>query len=180
MICTVDDYQRITGDTATAPADVEQYITEAQEFIESETDKRFSSAQRTETLYVYPDGRVYPHATPVTAVASPAGAVFTTVAIGAGAGLLDAGVWPDRCSRPTRSVTYTGGYADGQAPAALVRLIARVAQSLKPSGALAGLPAGITSVNFGSQSYTGRDLGDSDALPTSIIRQINKLKYRAA
>ena len=67
-LVTVDRYRFITRDVCTDSDTVSARLEEAQALIEDEYRRPLEEAERTETVPIWPDGRVYPAAVPITAV----------------------------------------------------------------------------------------------------------------
>lgn len=171
MICSVLNYQRITGDSASDPAAVTTALQEAQRTIEDRTDRFFEQVSRTETLPVREGGRLYPRGLPLVSVTSPSGASIDGQAIvGASGSWLD----PDLALNPPvgrtarSAVTYVGGYAPEEMPTEIVAAVAELAYLALHPVLLVGVPAGVTSISFGSQSYSGASLGGVAQLPAHI------------
>lgn len=181
MICELADYRRITRDAINYDGDVTAALVEAQNIVEQRTERFYESATRTEKLYRYPDGAVYPLATPITSVSVPVGATINGNAVtGTAWSYGDAAVnWylTDMSfnSLPVE-ITYIGGYAPGNIPAAIVKVTAEIAKiSLSP---LALLPAGASSIAVGDVNISGSNLGGLGSLPSSITRTLREWKKR--
>lgn len=177
-VSTLADYRRITKDNTSFDGDVNEGLIKAQSFVESETDRYFDLEERTESLKLHSDGRVYPFATPVVSVSSPAEA---TVSFGS---ILWTGDWTAQIDpaplfpqlRPRLLVTYEGGYDDGEAPEDLRRLICLVAQAdLKEQ--TVQVPVGASNVKVGDIAYSGSYLGLASYSPL-IWNLIKKWKRR--
>ncbi len=149
-------YERITGDVASAEADVTAALDEAQALLEDQLGRELASKVRLERMYPDTSGRVYPHVTPVTV--PPPGLLIdgdTLYSIGPFPqvpSFIFEGNWAD--------LTYTGGYVERSAnPTASNRLPEHVERDLcwcafrilRPAqfAALAGMPAGASRVVLG-------------------------------
>lgn len=189
-IATLADYRRITRDRDSYDGDIYEALDAAQDFLEENTDRFFETDTRTESLKVHSDGRVYPHATPITAVTTPTNTISSTSSIALGAYGMDVAVrWPEwfqaspgddiewfyvGSGRPRLTVTYTGGYDEDEIPESLKRLVVDIAKvGLSET---MNVPVGATSVRSGDIAYSGRSLGES--LPARIWYEISKWKRR--
>lgn len=155
MLISVTRYQSITGDTTSATGVVETAIEDAQQLLEERLRRPLETAQRTERMRQYPDGRVYPAATPITA--GPTGSTTYGVALAdaapAGSFLQPADEYVD--------VTYTGGFDPAETdrsavtyvPVELQRAVAWAAKALLSSPPSAA-PAGATSITVGDVSVS--------------------------
>lgn len=152
MLISITTYRDITGDTTSASAVVEDAIGDAQRALEERLGRPLEQAQRTERCRVFPDGRVYPRATPI--VAAQAGATIY------GASISDGHVPGSFINPDTHAqVTYTGGYdptetdlaAVDYVPVELRRAVAWAAHSLI-HGTVSAAPAGAVSVSVGDVS----------------------------
>lgn len=193
MIATWADYTAVTRDTVTPQADAEAALARAQARAEELCERLFDAASRTETLVPDADGLLWPKAYPVTAVASPATATVTPDGLAVDTGSAPfADLFEDEWGFPpsalpgqpsaTQPVTlsYTGGYAPGTAPASLVESVCELASRYLAPADTRGVPAGVTSVTLGgdaSQSYSGRALGGSSGIPASLRQQILRHKH---
>lgn len=185
MLITVGYYRLVTGDDTTADDEAEELITEATELLEDTLDRHLTSAQRTETVVIHPDGRAYPKAYPVTATTlelDPAldRRAFLSVDPDEVEGYFDTR-WP-----PTATVTYTGGYTDdltgvAPCPRPLARAVALLAAALRVPVSTG--TAGAVSVSLGDASVTyARPLHGLDELVPGIsatIRQYRRREYAA-
>lgn len=147
-------YRRLTGDTTTASATVDQALADAQSRLEDTLGRRglLEHGEHTETLPLYPDGTCYPTAVPVE------GADGTTVyddTIYGASPTYTPGVWTDTPSHAT--VTYTGGISSDDVPGYMAADLAWCAYELvhgqanRQADVAAGV-AGATSVRLGDAS----------------------------
>lgn len=179
-ICTKAEYRRRTGDSSSYDGLVDTALAKAQKLVEDKTDRFFESATRTETLTVKENGRVYPHALPLTSVSVPAGAsVDGSSVIGTGGSWVDPDYslnipdWTFPATRRlTSTVTYIGGYTADTMPDDVVGLVAEIAELALHPASMAGVPAGATAVTSGSHTVSGPFLGGSSSLPPAIARQL--------
>lgn len=155
MLISIARYREITGDTSTASAVVETAITDAQAILEDLLRRPLEQAQRTERLRVFPDGRVYPRATPIISAAAGADIYGNAIVDGTPAGTF---LEPDDYA----SVTYTGGYDPAETdlsavdyvPVELQRAVAWGAYSvLRPADGVQA-PAGASAVSVGDVSVS--------------------------
>lgn len=155
MLIAVDVYQAITGDTSSATASVETAIADAQGLLEDQLGRPLELDERTERLRVFPDGRVYPSATPLVSV--PTGATIS------GASIID-GTPAGSFLRPAdfAEVTYTGGFDPAEddrssvtyVPVDLARAIAWAAKAILSPASFGDIPAGATSATVGDVSLS--------------------------
>lgn len=177
---TVDGYRVHTGDRTTAGTVVTGALVDAEEMLVDELRRDLALAERTASCPIYPDGRVYPPAWPITASTLE---IDGRALLGATA---DTGVFvgylPDRPARVT--VTWTGGFDDGtnstRLPVTLRRALYDLAKALCDDAA--PVPVGATSVSVGDVSVTygqaGGGAGDVDALVPGLSTRIRKYRNR--
>lgn len=186
-VASVQDYWAVTGDIVTPPNDILDAIDQATTLLEDELQRPLRSAERTETLELWPDyafpfGWVYPSATPITA-ADPAIAVLhpsstSRVRIQS---LPASPISPFPTLPLYIPLTYTGGYTTTTCPPTLRRAIARLAKALTtPVTAGAGLPANaVGPVRVGDVSFTLAPTGsDLDALVPGISITVRGFRKR--
>lgn len=163
-LCNIATYRRITHDAASLDADVTAALADAQAIVEEHlrVPGMLESASHTESLPVFADGRVYPTAQPVTAVATPAGMTIDPVsgAVYGAAGTVAPGddfLINNRGIQTRRyallEMTYTGGFTSGTLPMRHKRGICNIARELlrADSPVLTGaksMTVGDTSVTF--------------------------------
>lgn len=162
-------YLRFTGDRASAGTDVTLALTDALAAVDEHCNRTFAYGTYTETLYVYPDGKVYPSATPLVEVINPAGQANIQ---GAGVWIgwwdpfpvLAATAWSAQAGYPPQTtLTYSGGYqpygvTDGptpQVPVKIARVVAQLAYKGLHPLQLPDVPAGVNSVHVGDVGYSG-------------------------
>lgn len=173
MICTEQQYRKITGDKNSYSGDVLEALADAQNTVEEKTNRFYELAERTEKLSRYSDGKVYPSATPVVSVSSPVGAAIEGNSVSStewyyGDVAVNWFISDSRNGYPLVELTYTGGWAAGSIPVAIVKVTAEIAKlALTPSS---DLPQGATSVTVGDVTVTGNNLGNISTLPSSINR----------
>lgn len=186
MIVDWDTYKDVTGDTFTEQAKAERMLARAQSKAEEVTERLFDRAERTETLPADDQGKVWPKAYPIAAVASP-----TDVPISDdGLSILVAAntVWwqglPALLSlseRPRYAVIYTGGYDDTvKAPTGLTDAIYELAHRYCNPADTTTVPAGATSLGAGGQSAAGPRLAGSASLPPALRAELLKFRHIAA
>jgi len=162
-------YVRWTGDTTSNPSDVTAALADAEAAVDEHCHRTFAYGSYTETLYIYPDGKVYPSATPLVAVTNPAGQ-WSIQGAGVWIGWWDPypilantyssaqGGYP-----PQTTITYTGGYqaygiTTGPTPGLPVKVARAIAQlawkSVHPIQ-LPNLPGNVNSVHVGDVGYSG-------------------------
>lgn len=166
---TVAAYRIRTGDNTTPGTEVTGALLEAEELLEGTLRRKLASEERTETCVIYPDGRIYPSAYPITAAdftidgralrgATPDGGPFI-------------GVFEPVDSRRA-TVTYTGGFTDETFPRRLAHAVYDLAKGIVdgPSG-LAGwaTSASVGDVSVSGAAPTGEDL---DSLVPGLYRRV--------
>jgi hypothetical protein len=182
----VATYQRITGDRTTSAADAVAALGDAERAI-AEHLRRVSDGRPaiaygtyTEPLVVYANGRVYPAATPLDEVQTPADAIIDGNSVVVGFGST---TWHPLGSAnlqgptPAIAVTYTGGWQPagvtdgptGPLPIALVRAICQVAWQTAHPVQLSGVPAGAGNVAVGDVSISGATAGAGSSSLTSNL-----------
>jgi len=202
VIATIADYRAVTGDAVTLDADVTAALVRAQARAEELAERQFDLMERTEAAMLDKDGHLWPLAYPIASVSLPLGATVADdgLSIAQPGSFPDYGelfedVWgfpvdqlPGSTYTAARFVltTYTGGYASGTAPQGLVDAICELASRYVAPADTRGVPAGVTSISLGGsagQSYSGRALGGSSAVPASLraaIRAYRHVQARAA
>lgn len=193
-LVSADDYARETRDSASQSSDITDALTGALAAVDEHCRRKFAYAEYTETLYVYPDGKVYPTNTPLASVSSPAN-IPSTGLQGAGIylgvflpvpAMINSGDW-NAAVPPQASVTYMGGYqpygtTDGATdalPWSLMRAVCRIAYLTLHPVALPGMPAGAKSASVGGLTISG-DLSPFIAIDPSIGRDLNRYIKRQA
>ncbi len=181
-VVTVHAYRVYTADWTTAGTVVTGAFVEAEEQLEDQLRRRLPSEERIEPMRIYPDGRVYPKAYPITACASMV--IDGRSLVGA---TPDAtpfiGVF-EQLDVPLATVTYTGGFTDrnGAAPLpitleyALYDLARALAQDAP------AVPVGATAASVGDVSVTFAKptSGALDALVPGLTSRIGMYRNRWA
>lgn len=178
LLCSVEDYRYITKDTETPDEKVEYALQRAQRLVEQKTRRFFEKGEYTETLKLYPDGRVYPSATPVESVSDPE---KTSIDGGAILGVVYASAywWDYPYAEPRGTVTYVGGYEPDEIPEDIIRVTAEIAHiDLTSKVSLAEVPSGATSVHVGDVSFAGPRLGRSPVLSPAIRDTLREWRRR--
>lgn len=163
MLVTVSRYRDITGDYDSASAVAEDALTDAQALLEDHLGRPLETGTRTERCRIFAEGRghaVYPAATPITSVTTPASASIVGHAVLGSSALTGPPYFltdPDGFA----SITYVGGYdptaVAGDAdylPVTLQRAIAWAAKALVDPTNFAAVPTGATSASVGDVSLT--------------------------
>lgn len=148
MLVTVDRYQVLTGDTASAASAVSARIEDAQGLLVDALGRPgITLDDYTETLPLSPSGAAYPGVVPV--VTPPAG---VDMVLGAFEGCsIDGSPFPGGYP-PTTTVTYTAGWAADTVPTSVEIDLAWAAwRLLNPT---APTPPGATSIANGDASMT--------------------------
>lgn len=156
LLVTVDRYQVITGDTASAASAVTGALIDAQALLEEELDRGLDEQSRAERMYPDSQGRLYPKCTPITVPPSgllvDGNMLYSSSPFRAVPEFIFEGNWVD--------LTYTGGYVERTAnPDATNRLPEHVERdlawcafrALNPAAfqAYALMPAGASRVDMG-------------------------------
>lgn len=161
-------YRELTGDLSNYDAIVDRALVDAQETLETALRRPLESAARTETIEVFPDGYLYPLATPIT-VAPSGYALVGTTRLG---GPASSPVWGWPLSG-TVTLTYTGGWSSSTVPSAIERAICRTAQAqMTPNDR-----AGVKAVTVGDLSVT-YDPTDSGELPSGVWDSVKKYRRK--
>lgn len=177
---TVDGYRVHTGDRTTAGTVVTGALVDAEELLVDELRRDLALDERTASCPVYPDGRVYPSAWPITeSTLEIDGRALLGATPDSGAFV---GYFPDRPARVT--ITWTGGFDDGttgtRLPVTLRRALYDLAKALCAD--TASVPVGATAVSVGDVSVTygnaGGGAGDVDALVPGLSTRIRKYRNR--
>lgn len=183
MITDWATYKLVTGDTFSTQADAEAALARAQSKAEEITGRLFDKTERTETLAVDDQGKVWPSAQPIAAVSSPTTATITDdglsiLVASSGAWWLTQGWGAVLSERPRYAVTYTGGY-DGSTPAptGLVDAICELAHRYRNPADMSTTPAGATSLGAGGQSVAGRRLGGAASVPPALRAEFLKFRH---
>lgn len=177
MLIDIDRYRTITGDTTSASAVVEAAVVEAQHLLEERLRRGLELDERTERVKLFPDGAVFPSATPLVAV--PAGATVQGAAV-LGAGPSGTFLRPDDHT----TLTYTGGYdpdeddvsAATYVPVELARAVAWAAKAIiDRAAATLEIPEGAISVRVGDVAVSwgpgGAPAGGEVIFPASLVRR---------
>jgi hypothetical protein len=171
-------------DTTSSDAAVSGALQEAQELAESYLNRSLSEGARTETLYLYSDGTVFPSAPPIASVSDPAGAEVRGNGVFVGGWGLSPSSGVTWASPPQAEVTYVGGYTSATLPAGLRKALCWAAYDLlHESSGLAGLsnlPAGVTSVSVGDVAISaggssGRGAGTLTASSGALSERARKM-----
>lgn len=157
MLVSVSTYQTITGDVSSATSQVEDALLLAQRELEEYLGRGLESLERTERCRVFPDGRMYPRCTPITAVPDGSTVYGAGVAAG-GEAVTTSWLTPDTHA----DLTYTGGYDPAEddmaeatyVPVTLQRAVSWAAKAvLTPADGLE-IPDGATSISVGDVSVS--------------------------
>jgi hypothetical protein len=164
-------YRNLTGDLQTPEDEVTEGLADAQREVEEYLRRPLESLERTESLRVYANGRVYPKATPITAV--PDGYTVEESAVVAG-GVAGAVPWPGVVGGPTTmDLTYTGGYDPLTLPRELERAICETAFSNMVEET-PDLPSGVTSARVGDASVTFQSPTGGAGVPSHVRARIKR------
>jgi hypothetical protein len=176
---TVAGYRLRTGDETTEAPDVTGALAEAQTPLEEELRRDLALQERTESMVIDCDGRMYPKAWPITACAT--NTIDGRTLLG---GTPDVDQWLgligyDGPATRRATITYTGGFDADTLPVTLRNAIYDLARADLADAAL--LPVGASSVSVGdvSVSYTAGD-GTGGALDEQVPGLWARVKkYRA-
>ena len=193
-LVTFAEYQQVTGDSTSTSDDFGWALTDALDLFQRRTSRTLLYAQYEERLYMYPDGMVYPTATPLDTtkgVTSPNGSPPDDVGVFQGAGIwvgwyvpipslpMWSGVVP-----PQTDITYWGGWTGPDGPGPLLpsgikRILCRLAWFALHPVTMAGLPVGASSSSVAGVSVAGdlEQMADSDP---GLRRQIARWRHAFA
>lgn len=161
-LVTTERYQVITLDTTSAASAVSAALETAEDLIEDYLRRPIPVAQRTETLPMTRSRRVYPTATPISAVAAGSGLeIEGSALVGASPNESPFLDWNTGDSAPLATVTYTGGWSASTLPKTIEKHIAWFAYELLHVGNLDQLD--VTSVKVGDVSVSFAEPADSGA-----------------
>ena len=197
-LLTVDDYIRLTGDSASDPSDIETFIADCLDETARKCNRTWLYGNYTENLYLYTNGMVFPSATPIdvnqqivagSEVFNPGNEnvqTETSNSVVQGAGIwvgwftplpwmpVWTGVIP-----PQTVVTYWGGFVQETVPVPLKRLWARVVWNYLHPVTLDGLPLGAKSSSVGGVSLSG-DLSSMTMHDPQLKRDLRRWTRRQA
>lgn len=173
---TVAGYQLRTGDTSSAASAVTASLVEAEAILDEALRRHLALDERTDTFKLYPDGRIYPDAYPITSSSltvwgrSLSGA---TPDVATFVGLI--GECP---APPQATVTWTGGYNAATLPRTLANAIYDLA-GFDLSDSTPGI-SGVTSVSLGdaSVSYAAPLDGLLDTLVPGLWARVRRFRNR--
>lgn len=173
---TVAGYQVRTGDETSLASAVSAAIEDSESLLEEELRRLLPLAERTATFKVYPDGRLYPNAWPLTdseLTISGRALLGATLDVGQFVALLGVD-----CVPPRATVTWTGGYDATTLPSTLEHAIYDLAR-FTLSGATP-LPVGASSASVGdvSVSFSTPPSGDLDTMVPGLSDRVRKYRNR--
>lgn len=174
---TVAGYRLHTGDEETDDSAVSGALLEAESLVEEFLRRLLALEPRTRTMRIYPDGRVYPPAWPITA------ATLTIDGRSLKGATPDSGPfigYIDFEPPYTTSVTWTGGFNAASLPVTLRHAIYEVARPLALDAS--PVPVGASSVRLGDAAITygngGGGGGSIDSLAPGMTDRIARYKNR--
>ena len=176
MIATVERYRDITVDTTSSDNAVTGALVDAQELVEEYLRRPLEEAERTESVRINRNGRVYPKVTPITAVDSDYEIVGHSVkGVSPGAGEVFEPY--SEITPPVVELTYTGGWTTETLPKTIEKEIVRTAYALlHPSP---GLVRGAKSVSVGDVSISyDKSTVNMDDLDDTSRRRLKRYRYR--
>lgn len=177
-LVTVDRYRTITLDTTSSEATITAAIEDAEAEVSEYLRRPLEQAERTETLPISRDGKLYPSATPLDPAAGDLAdlAVEGDVVIGASPDAGELG-WLGSVATPQATITYTGGWTADSLPKAIERAVALAAHhAIHTDPAL--VPAGATSVRVGDAAVTYGPGGASSDPLASTMANIGRYRRR--
>lgn len=177
-LLTVARYRTITLDTTSYDYAITAAVEDAEAEVSEYLRRPLEQAERTETLPISRDGKLYPSATPLDAGSGDLAdlTVEGDVVIGASP---DAGAfgWLGSPTTPQATITYTGGWTADTLPKAIERAIALAAHhAIHTNPAL--VPAGATSVRVGDASISYGPGGASADPLASTMANIRRYRRR--
>lgn len=173
---TVAAYRVHTGDMTTPGTYVTGALVEAEELLEDELRRDLASEERTESMRVQADGRVYPRAYPITVAE---GYVIDGNSL--------VGAYPDnfpfigvfeRVDVPLATITYTGGFTPATLPRTLAHAIYDLAKVLAQDAA--PIPVGATSASVGDVAvgFAKPTAGQLDASVPGLTGRVARYRRR--
>lgn len=148
-------YQSLTGDTASEAADVALALVNAQAIVEEYLRRLLTSAERTETVRIAPNRRLYPAAYPVTAVETGSQIVDGVAILGPGPDGSPVFPGPSDATYPAvATITYTGGFSAATLPRTIANEIAWLAYRILHADDRISLPDDATSASVGDVSVS--------------------------
>lgn len=172
-LVTVQQYQKITTDMASTVNDVEDMLEEVISDLSRECHRTLIYGQYTEAQRLYPNGMVYPSATPLdvtkpVSAGDPNEPIYNPASDNDGASIIQGdGIWVGWFSPlpsmpvfagvvpPQTVLTYWGGFTQATLPGKLRRLICAIAFYRQNPVALTGMPGGVKSMSVGGVSISG-------------------------
>lgn len=177
-VLTVARYRTITLDTTSGDAAVTAALADAETDVAEYLRRPLELAERTETLTISRDGRVYPSATPIVELLGDDTGLTRegNVIVGASPDAA-AFVWIGTSTAPTATITYRGGWDAASLPKAVERAIAMGAyHAIHWDPAL--VPAGATSARVGDAAVSFGAGGASGDPLASQLAQIRRYRRR--
>lgn len=177
-LVTVARYRTITLDTTSTAESVTAAIEDAEALVSEYLRRPLESEERTETLSISRDGRVYPSATPIDSLGGDDSDLVLEgdVVVGVSPDAAALG-WIGTTVLPQATITYTGGWTAETLPKAIERAIALAAHhQLHSDPAL--VPAGATSVRVGDAAVSFGSGGASADPLTSTMANIRRYRRR--
>lgn len=175
---TIAQYRTQTGDSTTASATVQEHLDTAEGLVEDFLRRDLASAERAETMKLWPGNQVFPKHTPVTSVpASASYEVYDSARVQyVDADLIttDVGRWPVDLddayphSLPQATITYTGGWTSDTLPTTIVRIVAKVAQRFVTAASIPD--PGVAQASVGDVSVTySQAAGEAETVLDSLF-----------
>lgn len=182
MLLTETYYRQITGDTTTAASAVTAAASAAQDLLEDDLGRAgfLEEASRTERCRVYPDGTLYPTATPVSSVTGGLVVADDTVYGATPDATAFAGVFLSD-EPQSATITYTGGYTTATCPESILQDLAWAAYVLAhPSGSVPlASTVGATAVRLGDAQVTyGSGGAGGSVVSRTIAWSPSTMRYR--
>lgn len=178
-LVTVARYRTITLDTTSAAETVTARLEDAEAEVSEYLRRPLEQAERTETLPISRDGKVYPSATPIDSLGSDDSGLTVEgdVIIGAAPDAVGTGWLGSGATTPQATITYTGGWTADTLPKAIERAIALHAHhQIHSDPAL--VPAGATSVRVGDVAVSYGSGGASSDPLASTMANIRRYRRR--
>lgn len=175
---TVDRYRVYTGDDTTPGTTVSGALVEAERLLNEELRRELASEERTETLRIQPDGRVWPRAYPITAApltidgrsllgATPDLPTFVAL------------IGVDVPYPVTAAITYTGGYTAATFPVTLEHAVYDLAHGLAVDTPAVLVGARSATVGDVSVTYgTSGDVGPVDSVVPGLSARVGRYHNR--
>lgn len=171
---TVAGYRLRTGDQDSAAGAVSASLVESEQLLEEELRRKLPLQSRTDAFPIYPDGRIYPDAWPITSADLT---IEGRALLGATPDLTDFVAWLGETDcRRSGTVTWTGGFDASSLPMTLAHAVYDLARGLILD--TPAIPVGV-SVSVGDVSVGASPGGTGlDSYTPGITGRVNRYRNR--